>query len=90
MSENNFLEQNSQHRECKTGDSGKTGNKNSNRAKYKHNGNDEKRICVRSKHKYEIKLKIKGTKRSISQQFQIKQNYPKSRNNQVKQRTTMS
>jgi len=27
MSENNFLKQNSHHRECKTGDSGKTGNK---------------------------------------------------------------
>jgi len=38
MSENNFLEQNSQHRECNTGDSGKTGNKNSKRPKFKHNG----------------------------------------------------
>jgi len=42
MSENNFLEQNSQHRESKTGDSVKTGNKNSKRPKYKHNGIDEK------------------------------------------------
>ena len=67
-----------------------TGNKNSKRPKYKHNGIDEKGICVRSKHKYELKLKIKGTKRSISQQFQIKQNYPKSRNNHAKQRTTMN
>ena len=41
MSENNFLEQNNQHRECKTGDSGKTG-KNSKRPKDKHNGIDEK------------------------------------------------
>jgi len=38
MSENNFLEQNSQHRECKIGGSGKTGNKNSKRPKFKHNG----------------------------------------------------
>jgi len=60
MSENNFLQQNSQHRECKIGDSGKKiGNKNSKRPKYKHNGIDEKGICVRSKHKYELKLKIK-------------------------------
>jgi len=42
MSENIFLEQNSQHRECKTGDSGKTGNKNSKIPKFKHNGIDEK------------------------------------------------
>ena len=37
MSENIFLEQNSQHRECETGDSGKTG-KNSKIPKFKHNG----------------------------------------------------
>jgi len=72
MSENNFLERNNQHREGKTGDSGKTGNKNSKRPKYKHNGIDEEGICVRSKHKYELKLKRKGTKRSISQQIQNK------------------
>ena len=62
MSENNFLEQNSQHRECKTGDSVKT-ERNSKRPKDKHNGINEKGICVRSKHKYELKLKIKGTKK---------------------------
>jgi len=38
MRENNFLKQNSQHRVCKTGDSGNTGKKNSKRPKDKHNG----------------------------------------------------
>jgi len=38
MSENIFLEQNSQHRECETGDSGKTGKKNSKIPKFKHKG----------------------------------------------------
>jgi len=37
MRENNFLKQNSQHRECKTGDFGKTGKKRK-RPKDKHNG----------------------------------------------------
>ena len=41
MRENNFLKQNSQHRECKTGDSVKTV-KNSKRPKDKHNGIDKK------------------------------------------------
>ena len=45
MQGNNFLKQNSQHRVCKTGDSVKTG-KNSKRPKDKHNGIDEKGICV--------------------------------------------
>jgi len=42
MSENIFLEQNSQHRESETGDSGKTGKKNSKIPKFKHNGINEK------------------------------------------------
>ena len=44
MSENIFLEQNSQHRECETGDSGKTG-KNSKIPKFKHNGIEKKNLC---------------------------------------------
>ena len=89
MQENNFLEQNSQHTVCKTGDSGKLKKKTARDQKINTMELMKRNLC-RSKHKYELKLKLKGTKRSISQQFQIKQNYPKSRNNQAKQRTTMN
>jgi len=75
MSENIFLEQNSQHRECEAGDSGKTGKK----SRYQNLNTMELRrgICVRSKHKYELKLKLKGTKRSNEQQIQSNYIYPK-------------
>ena len=72
MWENNFLKQNSQHKElCKTGDYVKTGKKT---VRYQKKNTMEllKRNLCRSKHKYELKLKIKGTKGSKTQQIQNK------------------
>jgi len=44
-----------------------------------------KRNLCRSKHKYELKLKIKSTKGSKTQQIQIKHLYQKTRNKKAKQ-----
>jgi len=61
MWENNFLKQNSQHRVMQNRGFCKSGKKT---ARYQKKNTMElvKRNLCRSKHKYELKLKIKGTK----------------------------
>jgi len=47
-----------------------------------------KGICVDLTHKYELKLKIKSTKGSKTQQIQIKHLYQKQETNKPKKSTT--
>jgi len=72
MWENNFLKQNNQHRVMQNRGFCKSEKKNSKIYQKKDTMELMKRNLCRSKHKYELKLKIKGTKRSKTQQIQIK------------------
>jgi len=76
--ENNFLKQNNQHRVMQNREFCKSGKK-TRYTKRKTQWN----LC-RSKHKYELKLKIKSTKGSKPQQIQIKHLYQKQETNKPK------